>query len=342
MTTPLVGLVAVVTGATGGIGSAISQCLAEAGASVVVGFRKDDAAARAFAMSLPGKTHASIQADVTDSVSLRRFADEIAARYGKVDILVNSVGTTRFVPHSDLEALDNDFIDEIFRTNWRGPFATIRSLRPLLAKRQLLEALVVNISSIAAVTGIGSNVAYCASKAALNAMTVSLARALAPAFGWCRCRPGWWKPSFVQGLDKAWRDEQTSRTPLGRLARPRDVAEAVLRRCDELAGTRPAASFPWMAGGRCRERTVLERNLGGTLSRFTERWIPDSWVVCMMITVLVLALAVAGAGVSLQAAVLAWGGGMWTLLELSMQSRSPSLRPMRAYPHLQYSGSLES
>lgn len=59
--------------------------------------------------------------------------------------------------------------------------------------------------------------------------------------------------------------------------------------------------------------------LGGRLSRFTERWIPDSWVVCMMITVLVLALAVAGAGVSLQAAVLAWGGGMWTLLELSMQ-----------------------
>jgi short-chain fatty acids transporter len=60
-------------------------------------------------------------------------------------------------------------------------------------------------------------------------------------------------------------------------------------------------------------------DLGGRLSRFTERWIPDSWVVCMMITVLVFVLAVAGAGVSLPAAVLAWGGGMWTLLELSMQ-----------------------
>src|SRR5438034_11573830 len=59
--------------------------------------------------------------------------------------------------------------------------------------------------------------------------------------------------------------------------------------------------------------------LGGRLSRFTERWIPDSWVACMMITVLVLALAVVGAGVSLQAAAIAWGGGMWTLLELSMQ-----------------------
>ena len=59
--------------------------------------------------------------------------------------------------------------------------------------------------------------------------------------------------------------------------------------------------------------------LGGRLSRFTERWIPDSWVVCMMITVLVLVLAIVGPGVSLQAAVLAWGGSMWTLLELSMQ-----------------------
>jgi short-chain fatty acids transporter len=66
-------------------------------------------------------------------------------------------------------------------------------------------------------------------------------------------------------------------------------------------------------------RSGFLADLGGRLSRFTERWIPDSWVVCMIITVLVLALAVAGAGVSLQAAMLAWGGGMWTLLELSMQ-----------------------
>ena len=229
MTAPLADLVAVVTGATGGIGSAISQRLAEAAASVIVGFRKDESAARALIMSLPGTGHACIHADVTDSVSLRRFADEIGARYGKVDVLVNSVGTTRFVPHSDLEALDNDLIDEIFRTNWRGPFATVRSLKPFLERSAAPGgALVVNVSSIAAITGVGSNVAYCASKAALNAMTVSLARALAPGIRVVSVSPGVVETGFIKGLDQSWRDEQTRRTPLGRLAAPSDVAEAVL------------------------------------------------------------------------------------------------------------------
>jgi 3-oxoacyl-[acyl-carrier protein] reductase len=175
--------------------------------------------------------------DVTDSGSVGRFAGQIAARYGKVDLLVNSVGTTRFVPHSDLDALDDEAIDEIFRTNWRGPFATIRALKPLLEKAAASKpdaagsagsALVVNISSVAAVSGIGSNVAYCASKAALNAMTVSLARAMAPAIRVVSVSPGVVETEFIQGLDASWRSEQIRRTPLGRLALPEEVADAVL------------------------------------------------------------------------------------------------------------------
>ena len=170
---------------------------------------------------------------MTDRGSLGRFADEIGARYGRVDLLVNSVGTTRFVPHADLSALDDDLIDEIFRTNWRGPFATIRSLKPLLEKAALAQgpagsALVVNISSLAGVTGMGSNVAYCASKAALNAMTISLARALAPAVRVVSVSPGLVETGFIKGLDESWRKEQITRTALGRLASPDDVADAVL------------------------------------------------------------------------------------------------------------------
>jgi 3-oxoacyl-[acyl-carrier protein] reductase len=223
---PLEGRVAVVTGATGGIGSAVCRRLASAGARVVAGFRRGEPAARSLIETLPGTNHAAIRADVTDSAALARFAEEVGARYGGVDLLVNSVGRTRFVPHADLSALDDDLIDEIFRTNWRGPFATIRALKDLLAKSG--DALVVNVSSVAGVTGIGSNVAYCASKAALNAMTISLGRALAPAIRVVSVSPGVVETEFIKGLDESWRREQMSRTPLGRLASPEDVADAVV------------------------------------------------------------------------------------------------------------------
>ena len=218
--------VAVVTGATGGIGSAICRSLAEAGCRVGVVCRRNQAAAEALSRSLAGNGHAPLQADVTDAASLDRLARQVAERYGTVDILVNSAGTTRFVPHADLTGLDDELIDAIFRTNWRGPFATIRALRPLVEGGG--GGVVINISSIAATSGIGSNVAYCASKAALNTMTVSLARALAPAIRVLSICPGLVDTEFIQGLDPAWRQEQVSRTPLGRLTLPDEVGKAVV------------------------------------------------------------------------------------------------------------------
>jgi 3-oxoacyl-[acyl-carrier protein] reductase len=229
MTLPLGGRVAVVIGATGGIGASVCLRLAGAGASIVVGYRRDGPAASALASSLPlidGNRHSPFQVDVTNPEALRRFAYEIDSRYGRVDVLVNSAGTTKFVPHEDLDSLNDQLIDDIFRTNWRGPFATIRALKPLLVKTG--DALVVNISSIAGVTGIGSNVAYCASKAALNAMTLSLARALAPAVRVVSVSPGVVETGFIRSLDESWLKEQERRTPLGRLASPEEVADAVL------------------------------------------------------------------------------------------------------------------
>jgi 3-oxoacyl-[acyl-carrier protein] reductase len=229
MKLPLGGRVAVVIGATGGIGAPVCRRLADAGASIVVGYRRDASAAATLASSLPsleGNRHSPVQVDVTNPEALRRFADEIDSRYGRVDVLVNSAGTTRFIPHNDLDSLNDQLIDEIFRTNWRGPFATIRALKPLMVKTG--DALVVNISSIAGVTGVGSNVAYCASKAALNAMTLSLARALAPAVRVVSVSPGVVETQFIKALDESWLKEQERRTPLGRLASPEEVADAVL------------------------------------------------------------------------------------------------------------------
>jgi 3-oxoacyl-[acyl-carrier protein] reductase len=170
-----------------------------------------------------------LSAPVTDSVGLRVLAAAVAERYERCDVLVNCAGITRFVPHADLEGLDDALIDEIFATNVRGSFAALRALLPLLrASSRRGGAVVVNISSIAARTAMGSNVMYCASKAAVDNMTQSLARALAPAVRVVSVSPGLVDTEFVKSLDPEWRDEQTARTPLGRLASPDDVATAVV------------------------------------------------------------------------------------------------------------------
>ena len=165
--------------------------------------------------------HLPLAADVTDSPSLSRLAGEVERKLGGCDVLVNGAGVTRFVPHDDLDALDDELIDTILRTNVRGAFACVRALRSLLDRSELPGgAVVVNISSIAAVTGQGSNVAYCASKAALDSITRSLGRALAPRIRVVSVSPGVVDTGFIRSLDPAWRDDQLARTPLGRLARP--------------------------------------------------------------------------------------------------------------------------
>ena len=166
------------------------------------------------------------QAQVTRSHGLEELRREVEQRFGRVDIVVNCAGTTRFVAHADLDGLDDALIDEILATNVRGPFAVTRAMLPLLRKSE--HAVVVNISSIASVTANGSNVIYCASKAALDNMTKSLARALAPAIRVLAVSPGLVDTEFIANLDSQWRDEQVARTPLKSLATPRQVAEAVV------------------------------------------------------------------------------------------------------------------
>ncbi|SCK25078.1 3-oxoacyl-[acyl-carrier protein] reductase [Variovorax sp. HW608] len=227
---PLAGRTALVTGGAGGLGAAICRALAEAGASVAVGYNRSAEAAQALAASLPrlgGARHLAVAAPVTDSASLAGTASVMGAEYGRCDILVNCAGTTRFVPHAELDALDDALFDEVLATNVRGPFAMVRAMLPLL-RAASVPGLVVNISSIAAVTAMGSNVAYCASKAALDNMTRSLARALAPQVRVVSVSPGLADTEFVKSMDPDWRDLQAERTPLRRLANPEEVALAVL------------------------------------------------------------------------------------------------------------------
>ncbi len=225
MTAPLEHKVAVITGGAGGIGKAICARLASSGATVMLTSRSSGEAAVAVLESLPGTGHSAHRVDVTDSAALREFAAEAARRHSRCDLLVNCAGTTRFVPHADLESLDDGLIDEVFRTNWRGAFAAVRAFRPLLEQH---GGLVVNISSVAAILGTGSNVAYCASKAAMDCMTRSLARALAPRIRVVSVSPGLVGTEFIKNLDPAWREDQLARTPLGRLVQPEEIGDAVL------------------------------------------------------------------------------------------------------------------
>ena len=230
--------VGVVTGGAGGIGKSICGALARDGLRVVVGYNRSAEGARELVDSLPGEGHAALSAPVTDSAALAGLASTVGARYGHCDVLVNCAGTTRFVPHGDLEALDDNLIDLILTTNVRGVFAAVRALRPLLDRSTHPGgAVVVNISSLAAVSAMGSNVMYCASKAAVDNMTKSLARALAPKIRVVSISPGLVETDFIKSMDQRWRDEQLERTPLKRLASPNEVAAAVVAAVKNLTFT---------------------------------------------------------------------------------------------------------
>lgn len=230
---PLTGKVALVTGGGGGIGSAICRRLAVAGAQVIINYNSNAEKAAAVAASLAGENHLTIQASVTDSAALRQMAAQVREHYGKLDLLVNNAGITRPVPHADLDGLEDEWIDRILQTNVRGAFACVRAFKELLMAGE--GGTVVNISSVAAITGIGSNVAYCASKAAMDSMTRSLARALAPKIRVVSVSPGWVWGEYASRMEPAYIQEQINKTPLGRIAQPEDVAEAVLAVATQLA-----------------------------------------------------------------------------------------------------------
>jgi len=245
MNSALSGKVALVTGGAGGIGAVISHQLAGAGARVVITYRENRARAEALIAALPGSGHRVSSASVLDSPALGALAAEIASDYGRLDILVNNAGVTRVVPHADLDGLDDATFDHILSTNVRGTFACVRAFRSLLAAN---HGVVVNISSIAGNTAVGSSIAYCASKAAIDNMTRSLARALAPNIRVLSVAPGWVEGEYASRADPAYLQAQIDRSPLGRIARPDDVAQAVLAACT-LLGFTTGAIIP-VDGGR--------------------------------------------------------------------------------------------
>lgn len=225
MSSILQGKVAVILGGTGGIGVATAKRFAAAGATVVVCGQSDIQKAQRVVDSLPGVGHAAKQVTITDSDSLTALAGEVRSTFGRTDILVNTAGFTKPVKHGDLDALTDELIDEIMKVNWRAQFAAIRAFRRLLDESG--AGLVVNVSSISATTGVGSNIAYCAAKAGLDVMAASLGRALAPRIRVLNVSPGVVDTSFVPGRGADFNDKVAATTPLGRIGTPDDIADAI-------------------------------------------------------------------------------------------------------------------
>ncbi len=223
----LQGKVALVVGGAGAIGAATSRMLAQAGATTVVTHmttERDTQAAAALLAEL-GDRHGSYPANVADTSTLLALREHIEARYGRLDILVNAAGFTKPVPHADLDALSDELIDQMFAVNWRGQFAAIRTFAPLLKASG--DGLVVSISSIAAFTGVGSSIAYCAAKAGIDVMTKALARVLAPEVRVLAVSPGVVDTGFVPGRGADFNDKVSNSTPLKRIGEAEDIAAAI-------------------------------------------------------------------------------------------------------------------
>lgn len=227
--------VAVITGASGAIGAATAKRMAEAGAKVVVGYNSKPDQAAAVAAALPGSGHMPLRIPMLETALIREAAAVVERSYGKADVLVNSAGFTRMVAHADLEALDDELIDAIFAANVRGPFATIRAFAPLLKRSG--NAAIVNISSVAAITGSGSNIAYGASKAALDTMSLSLARVLGPEIRVLTVSPAAVDTAFVPGRTTAMVEKVAATTPLKRVVTTDEVAQAVMAAVVNLTST---------------------------------------------------------------------------------------------------------
>jgi 3-oxoacyl-[acyl-carrier protein] reductase len=224
--------VALITGGSRGIGAATARAFARAGARVIVTHRDSAESAEEVLDSLEGDGHRIVQASVVDTLAIEAAAVSVAQSEGQLDVLVNNAARTKVIPHADLDALDDDFFDAVLRTNVRGPFAMVRAFRKLLAGAG--GGVVVNVSSLAAKMANGSNVAYCASKAALDNMTMSLARALAPDIRVVSVAPGLVDTELTRGWDPKRRRRMIEQTPLGRLTRPEEVADAVLAAASHL------------------------------------------------------------------------------------------------------------
>ncbi|GMK36982.1 3-ketoacyl-ACP reductase [Paenibacillus sp. CCS19] len=228
--------VALVTGGGTVIGRATSYALAKKGAIVVINYSKSQSDAEHTAMQIrnEGGRSITIQADVSQEREVRSMVDTIVEQFGTIDILVNNASITKHIPLGDMDSITTEVWNDLFGVNVQGMFNCARAAAPYMKNNQ--AGAIVNLGSIAGLTGLGSSLPYAVSKAAVHGLTKSLARALAPAIRVNCIVPGavatrWWEG----------REEQMHRLapnlPLQRISTPDDIAAMIIAALEQEAMT---------------------------------------------------------------------------------------------------------
>jgi 3-oxoacyl-[acyl-carrier protein] reductase len=224
--------VAIVTGSSSGVGAATARMLAKKGARVLINCAHDiEAGERVAAECKAMGTEAALcQGDVSSDADCRRLAETALKKWGRVDVLINSAGTTKSVSHYNLEGLASEDFLRIFSVNTLGPFQMARAVAPHMKARG--EGAIVNVSSTAGLRGTGSSIAYGVSKAGLNALTQSLARVLAPEIRVNAVCPGFIQGRWVKNaLGDAYEEHKAhwqTNSPLRKAATPDEVAATIV------------------------------------------------------------------------------------------------------------------
>lgn len=220
--------VVLVTGSATGVGRACAVKFAALGYDVIVNYAKSELEAHETVRLVKeeGAEALMIQCDISNQSAVSSMMVQIEQAYGALDILVNNAGCTFAVPHQNLDEMTEERWDRILNVNLKGTFFVTRAAVPLLHKAE--QAAVINISSVAGLSGLGSSIAYCASKGAINTMTKSLARVLAPKIRVNAVCPG---PIDTRWLRDWMTEEQiqefTADYPIPRCSTPEDVADTV-------------------------------------------------------------------------------------------------------------------
>jgi NAD(P)-dependent dehydrogenase (short-subunit alcohol dehydrogenase family) len=224
--------VCVVTGSSSGIGAATARLYAERGWNVAINYSREAAPAEKVADECRalGVAAIAVKADVADDAACLRLAARVEAEWGRADVLVNNAGTTRFVAPTDLDALSAEVFQQVYAVNVIGAFQMTRALMPLLKRHPV--AAIVNVSSVASMLGVGSSIAYMASKGALNAMTFGLARAFGPEVRVNAVAPGlvetpWLRGGLGEARYAATVAAYKGRATLAEVIAPEDVARSI-------------------------------------------------------------------------------------------------------------------
>jgi ketoreductase RED2 len=214
--------VVLVTGSTSGIGAATALRFADAGDTVVFNSSRSVEAGEQLASQVPGSLY--VQADIANASDCTRLVNEVLGHYGQLDVLVNNAGTTKMIPHYDLEAASVDVWREIFEVNVFGTWCL--SVAAMAALRAT-QGCIVNVSSVAGVRPTGSSIPYAASKAAVNHMTALLAKVVGPDVRVNAVAPGLIDTPWTANWDTI-RARIRELAPLKRTGTPSDVADVIV------------------------------------------------------------------------------------------------------------------